>query len=231
MCNVLTLRMIVMQGFLLQSVSHVIIYFINSWDKRSPLPEWCGYPTSRTQGGIHSVWNCSILRRIVSYNLLINVVSISLWSCVCDYTVLFCSFNSVKNGNHVMFREFNYIKATQHNRASFLRIFWRCYRQLGKNGGQCEMCVCVSVPRITNSLSKCVASSFLTTAFLLMTDLLAAMEYSSLLQLLCPDFPSEMVQNAARLGSSVCYDSVHYRQILDFACHGLHDITTKLISK
>ncbi|XP_063053473.1 centriolar satellite-associated tubulin polyglutamylase complex regulator 1 [Engraulis encrasicolus] len=73
-------------------------------------------------------------------------------------------FNSVKNGNHVMFREFNYIKATQHNRASFLRIFWRCYRQLGKNG-----------------------------------DLLAAMEYSSLLQLLCPDFPSEMVQNAARI--------------------------------
>ncbi|KAL2093485.1 hypothetical protein ACEWY4_010797 [Coilia grayii] len=72
-------------------------------------------------------------------------------------------FNSVKNGNHVIFREFNYVKATQHNRASFIRIFWRCFRQIGKNG-----------------------------------DLLAAMEYSSLLQLLCPDFPTEMVQNAAR---------------------------------
>lgn len=73
-------------------------------------------------------------------------------------------FNSVKNGNHILFREFNYIKATPHNRASFIRIFWRCFRQIGKNG-----------------------------------DLLAAIEYSSLLQLICPDFPTEMVQNAARI--------------------------------
>uniref|UniRef100_A0A671SXV0 Centriolar satellite-associated tubulin polyglutamylase complex regulator 1 n=1 Tax=Sinocyclocheilus anshuiensis TaxID=1608454 RepID=A0A671SXV0_9TELE len=54
-------------------------------------------------------------------------------------------FTSVKNGNHVLFREFSYIK-------------------IGKNG-----------------------------------DLLAMSEYSSLLQLLCPDFPTEMVQNAARI--------------------------------
>lgn len=47
-----------------------------------------------------------------------------------------CSFNSVKNGNHILFREFNYIKATPHNRASFIRIFWRCFRQIGKNGGR-----------------------------------------------------------------------------------------------
>ncbi|XP_046889917.1 UPF0705 protein C11orf49 homolog [Hypomesus transpacificus] len=73
-------------------------------------------------------------------------------------------FSSVKNGNHVLFREFSYIKATPHNRASFIRVFWRCYRQIGKNG-----------------------------------DLLAMLEYSSLLQLLCPDFPLEMVQNAARI--------------------------------
>ncbi|XP_062317511.1 centriolar satellite-associated tubulin polyglutamylase complex regulator 1 isoform X2 [Osmerus eperlanus] len=73
-------------------------------------------------------------------------------------------FSSVKNGNHVLFREYSYIKATPHNRASFIRVFWRCYRQIGKNG-----------------------------------DLLAMLEYSSLLQLLCPDFPLEMVQNAARI--------------------------------
>lgn len=73
-------------------------------------------------------------------------------------------FSSVKNGNHVLFREFSYIKATPHNKASFIRVFWRCYRQIGKNG-----------------------------------DLLAMLEYSSLLQLLCPDFPVEMVQNAARI--------------------------------
>lgn len=73
-------------------------------------------------------------------------------------------FSSVKNSNHVLFREFNYIKATPHNRASFIRVFWRCYRQIGKSG-----------------------------------DLLSMLEYRSLLQLLCPDFPVEMVQSASRI--------------------------------
>ncbi|XP_015194842.2 centriolar satellite-associated tubulin polyglutamylase complex regulator 1 isoform X1 [Lepisosteus oculatus] len=73
-------------------------------------------------------------------------------------------FNSVRDGNHVLFREFSYVKATPHNRASFIRMFWRCFRQIGKNG-----------------------------------DLLAMTEYTSLLQLLCPDFPVEVVQNAARI--------------------------------
>ncbi|KAI4893374.1 hypothetical protein NFI96_004760 [Prochilodus magdalenae] len=73
-------------------------------------------------------------------------------------------FTSVKNGNHVLFREFSYIKATPHNRASFIHIFWKCFRQIGKNG-----------------------------------DLLTVLEYSSLLQLLCPDFPADMVQNTARI--------------------------------
>uniref|UniRef100_A0A3P8S528 Centriolar satellite-associated tubulin polyglutamylase complex regulator 1 n=1 Tax=Amphiprion percula TaxID=161767 RepID=A0A3P8S528_AMPPE len=73
-------------------------------------------------------------------------------------------FSSVKNSNHVLFREFSYIRATPHNRASFLRVFWRCYRQIGKSG-----------------------------------DLLSMLEYRSLLQLLCPDFPVEMVQSAARI--------------------------------
>uniref|UniRef100_A0A3B3YN80 Centriolar satellite-associated tubulin polyglutamylase complex regulator 1 n=1 Tax=Poecilia mexicana TaxID=48701 RepID=A0A3B3YN80_9TELE len=43
-------------------------------------------------------------------------------------------FSSVKNSNHVLFRELNYIRATQHNRASFIRVFWRCFRQIGKSG-------------------------------------------------------------------------------------------------
>ncbi|XP_042372063.1 UPF0705 protein C11orf49 homolog, partial [Plectropomus leopardus] len=71
-------------------------------------------------------------------------------------------FSSVKNSNHVLFREYNYIRATPHNRASFIRVFWRCYRQIGKSG-----------------------------------DLLSMLEYRSLLQLLCPDFPLELVQSAA----------------------------------
>ncbi|GAA6224607.1 UPF0705 protein C11orf49 homolog [Lates japonicus] len=73
-------------------------------------------------------------------------------------------FSSVKNSNHILFREYSYIKATPHNRASFIRVFWRCYRQIGKSG-----------------------------------DLLSMLEYRSLLQLLCPDFPVEMVQSAARI--------------------------------
>ncbi|KAJ8251916.1 hypothetical protein COCON_G00212280 [Conger conger] len=73
-------------------------------------------------------------------------------------------FSSVRRGNHVLFREVSYIRATGHNRASFIRVFWRSFRQIGKNG-----------------------------------DLLAMMEYSSLLQLLCPDFPVETVQKAARI--------------------------------
>ncbi|MEQ2261954.1 hypothetical protein XENORESO_018606, partial [Xenotaenia resolanae] len=43
-------------------------------------------------------------------------------------------FSSVKNSNHVLFREFNYLTSTQHNRASFIRVFWRCFRQIGKSG-------------------------------------------------------------------------------------------------
>ncbi|KAM9808143.1 centriolar satellite-associated tubulin polyglutamylase complex regulator 1 [Neosynchiropus ocellatus] len=73
-------------------------------------------------------------------------------------------FSSVKNSNHVLFREFGYIRATPHNRASFLRVFWRCYRQIGKSG-----------------------------------DLLSVLEFRSLLQLLCPDFPVDVVKSAARI--------------------------------
>lgn len=47
-----------------------------------------------------------------------------------------CSFNSVCQGTHVLFREFSFIQATPHNRASFLRAFWRCFRSVGKNGGK-----------------------------------------------------------------------------------------------
>lgn len=36
-----------------------------------------------------------------------------------------------------MFREYSYIHATPHNRASFVRLFWKCYRQIGKKGGIC----------------------------------------------------------------------------------------------
>nr|KAF6342559.1 hypothetical protein mPipKuh1_001635 [Pipistrellus kuhlii] len=74
------------------------------------------------------------------------------------------NFNSVCQGTHILFREFSFIQATPHNRASFLRAFWRCFRTVGKNG-----------------------------------DLLTMKEYHCLLQLLCPDFPLELTQKAARI--------------------------------
>ncbi|XP_041053906.1 UPF0705 protein C11orf49 homolog isoform X1 [Carcharodon carcharias] len=43
-------------------------------------------------------------------------------------------FSSVQHGSHILFREFVFIKATPYNRASFIRMFWRCFRQIGKNG-------------------------------------------------------------------------------------------------
>lgn len=43
-------------------------------------------------------------------------------------------FTSLRDGNHTMFREFQFIQATPHNRASFVKLFWKCYRQIGKKG-------------------------------------------------------------------------------------------------
>lgn len=43
-------------------------------------------------------------------------------------------FTSVHHGNHTMFREYNYIRSTPHNRSAFIRTFWKCYKHIGKNG-------------------------------------------------------------------------------------------------
>ncbi|CAI5763732.1 Hypothetical predicted protein [Podarcis lilfordi] len=50
-------------------------------------------------------------------------------------------FNSVRQGTHILFREFNFVQATPHNRASFLRTFWRCFRTVGKNGGEFSLSI------------------------------------------------------------------------------------------
>uniref|UniRef100_A0A493T5V0 Centriolar satellite-associated tubulin polyglutamylase complex regulator 1 n=1 Tax=Anas platyrhynchos platyrhynchos TaxID=8840 RepID=A0A493T5V0_ANAPP len=51
-------------------------------------------------------------------------------------------FNSVRQGTHILFREFSFVQATPHNRASFLRTFWRCFRTVGKNGGKYSSICC-----------------------------------------------------------------------------------------
>ncbi|XP_056382434.1 centriolar satellite-associated tubulin polyglutamylase complex regulator 1 isoform X4 [Hyla sarda] len=73
-------------------------------------------------------------------------------------------FTSVSQGTHILFREFAFVQCTPHNRASFLRLFWRCFRTIAKNG-----------------------------------DLLTMKEYQCLLQMLCPDFPMDLTQKAARI--------------------------------
>ncbi|KAM9301922.1 centriolar satellite-associated tubulin polyglutamylase complex regulator 1 [Gastrophryne carolinensis] len=73
-------------------------------------------------------------------------------------------FSSVSLGTHALFREFSFVQITPHNRASFLRLFWKCFRTVAKNG-----------------------------------DLLSMKEYQCLLQVLCPDFPMDLTQKAARI--------------------------------
>lgn len=43
-------------------------------------------------------------------------------------------FRSVVQGNHTLFREYSYIRMTPHNTASFIRVFWKCFRHIGMNG-------------------------------------------------------------------------------------------------
>ncbi|XP_073204373.1 centriolar satellite-associated tubulin polyglutamylase complex regulator 1 isoform X2 [Lepidochelys kempii] len=107
--------------------------------------------------------------------LLENREDISLYGIARFFTEY---FNSVRQGTHILFREFSFIQATPHNRASFLRTFWRCFRAVGKNGDYRNPAY---------------------SAFSLCEDLLTAKEYHCLLQLLCPDFPVELTQKAARI--------------------------------
>ncbi|XP_031550009.1 UPF0705 protein C11orf49 homolog [Actinia tenebrosa] len=73
-------------------------------------------------------------------------------------------FRSVVQGNHTLFRGYSFIRSTPFNRSCFIRVFWKAFRHIGKNG-----------------------------------DLLTAAEYHSLICLLCPDFPFEPIQKAAKI--------------------------------
>ena len=80
------------------------------------------------------------------------------------YRYLADYFSRVGAGQHVLHQDYAYISTTPHNRASFVKLFWRSYRSIGNHG-----------------------------------DLLTAKEYHALIQLLCPDFPFNIVQSAARI--------------------------------
>ncbi|XP_065070678.1 centriolar satellite-associated tubulin polyglutamylase complex regulator 1-like isoform X2 [Rhopilema esculentum] len=72
-------------------------------------------------------------------------------------------FTSVKRGEHTLLRDYSFIISTPHNRSSFIRSFWKCFRPIGNNGG-----------------------------------LLNVKEYHSLVCLMCPDFPFDVLQKTAR---------------------------------
>ncbi|XP_068411120.1 centriolar satellite-associated tubulin polyglutamylase complex regulator 1 isoform X1 [Eschrichtius robustus] len=134
-------------------------------------------------------------------------------------------FNSVCQGTHILFREFSFIQATPHNRASFLRAFWRCFRTVGKNGVKCVVRTTL-ICKAANSQTLREKDKHQLPVFWLynkkawttralfldwfhrhfvpevrkyLADLLTMREYHCLLQLLCPDFPLELTQKAARI--------------------------------
>jgi len=57
---------------------------------------------------------------------------------ICDHE--FCmtlrySFANVREGMHVLLRDFNFMRATPHNRASFVYLFWRCFANIARKTG------------------------------------------------------------------------------------------------
>nr|CAB3226506.1 UPF0705 protein C11orf49 homolog [Phallusia mammillata] len=43
-------------------------------------------------------------------------------------------FRSVHKGTHTMFREFEYVRATPHNRSCFIKSVWSCFRHIASHG-------------------------------------------------------------------------------------------------
>ena len=43
-------------------------------------------------------------------------------------------FARVSAGNHVIHQDYSYISSTPHNRASFVKLFWRVYKSIGNHG-------------------------------------------------------------------------------------------------
>ena len=49
-------------------------------------------------------------------------------------TFLLEYFKAVRNGSHIISREYSYISSTPHNRASFIKLLWKSYFGLSKEG-------------------------------------------------------------------------------------------------
>ena len=106
-------------------------------------------------------------------------------------------FKSVQNGSHVKFREYAYISATPHNRASFIKLLNQSYFNLSKDG-------------VT----------------------MKTKDYLPLLQLLCSDFPPNLVQLVGALHPPntdinfttflYTFQVVFYYESFLVECHGIY---------
>nr|XP_054762294.1 centriolar satellite-associated tubulin polyglutamylase complex regulator 1-like [Lytechinus pictus] len=43
-------------------------------------------------------------------------------------------FTSILKGTNVLYREYDYVRSTPHNRSAFIKLFWRCFKYIGKQG-------------------------------------------------------------------------------------------------
>ena len=57
-------------------------------------------------------------------------------------------FKSIKNGTHVLFREYSFISSTPHNRASFVRLFWHSYSEVAVKGDMMQLAEFLSLLRL-----------------------------------------------------------------------------------
>lgn len=45
-------------------------------------------------------------------------------------------FRSVHEGTHTLFRDYNFIKSTTHNKSCFIKCVWSCFKNVGSGGGE-----------------------------------------------------------------------------------------------
>lgn len=110
-----------------------------------------------------------------------------------DFYIVFwyhCSFQTLKNGDHTLLREFSFINLTPYNRACFVKLFYTSFVNIGKKGGELRG-LCIQMTFISFLWTLCF--------YLWLVDLLSIRDYFSLVSILCNDFPYEILQKTAKI--------------------------------
>lgn len=64
------------------------------------------------------------------------------------YELLAEYFESIKKGTHVLYRDYPFISLTPHNRASFVRLFWHSFSEVGGRGESMRVMEYLSLLRL-----------------------------------------------------------------------------------